>query len=198
LEQEKVEMELNALKMQVNPHFLFNSLNSIYSLALVQSAQTPDAVLKLSGLLRFILYEAEGERISLDKELELIRDFISLQQLRIPKGKADIRVEIEGKTEGIFIAPLLLLPLMENAFKHGVKGETGASFVHFNLAIIQQKIMVTIRNNQGLVDEIAGAKYGGIGLENVRKRLELLYPNAHVLAINSTEKDFEIKLILGE
>lgn len=196
LEQEKTATELQALKMQVNPHFLFNSLNSIYSLTLLQPDRAPQAVLKLSGLLRFLLYEAQADRIPLGKEIALLQDYIDLQQLRIPSGKADIRLSVTGEVARVEIAPLLLLPLVENAFKHGVKGENRQSFVHI-LIEVDGHIRATIRNNMGQIDEIVQDKQGGIGLANVRKRLELLYPHSHQLQVRSDAEIFEVILAVG-
>ena len=194
VEKEKLSIELNSLKTQVNPHFLFNSLNSIYSLALAKSEQTSEAVLELSNLLRYMLYEVAEERVELGKEVEMIENFIELQKLRAD-ASTRVSFEIIGNLEEKKIAPLLFFPLIENAFKHGVKGVSMAAFIEIKLNV-EEEIDFSIANNKGQVDDMEGGKYGGIGLENVKRRLALIYPKSHEFEIRETEEIFEIKLKL--
>lgn len=194
VEKEKLSIELNSLKTQVNPHFLFNSLNSIYSLALAKSEQTSETVLELSNLLRYMLYEVSEEKVDLGKEVEMIENFIELQKLRADDS-TQITFDIKGNLEGKKVAPLLFFPLIENAFKHGVKGVSDSAFVRMNLNI-ENGIEFNIVNNKGEVDDMEQGKYGGIGLENVRRRLELIYPKSYEFDIMETEEIFEVKLKL--
>ncbi len=194
VEKEKLTIELNSLKTQVNPHFLFNSLNSIYSQALAKSDQTADTVLELSNLLRYMLYEVGEDLVDLSKELEMMENYIELQKLRLEKG-TDVVFNISGDIEGRRIAPLLYFPLVENAFKHGAKGDSENAFVHIQINLDDQ-IDFTIRNNKGQVDDMEDGRYGGIGLENVKRRLALIYPEKHELEINENESEFEVKLVL--
>ncbi len=194
VEKEKLSIELNSLKTQVNPHFLFNSLNSIYSLALAKSEQTADTVLELSNLLRYMLYEVSEEKVDLGKEVEMIENYIELQKLRADDS-TQVNFEIKGDLKEKKIAPLLLFPLIENAFKHGVKGVSDAAFIQLKLNV-EEGIAFQIMNNKGKVDDMENGKYGGIGLENVRRRLELIYPNSHSFDIVDGVDVFEVKLSL--
>lgn len=194
VEKEKLSIELDSLKTQVNPHFLFNSLNSIYSLALNKSGQTAETVLELSNLLRYMLYEVAEEKVDLGKEVEMMENYIELQKLRADDSTR-VNFEIKGRLEGRKIAPLLLFPLIENAFKHGVKGVSDSAYIHIQLNL-EKGIEFRIVNNKGKVDDMEQGKYGGIGLENVRRRLELIYPKSHELDITESEHFFEVKLKL--
>ena len=194
VEKEKLSIELNSLKAQVNPHFLFNSLNSIYSLALAKSNQTAETVLELSNLLRYMLYEVSEEKVDLDKEVEMIENYIELQKLRADDS-TQVSFEIKGDLKDKKIAPLLLFPLIENAFKHGVKGVSDSAFIEMKLEL-EEDIRFGIRNNKGQVDDIEKGKYGGIGLENVKRRLELIYPKSHQFSIIEKADSFEVKLKL--
>jgi len=194
VEKEKLSIELNSLKAQVNPHFLFNSLNSIYSQALVKSEQTAETVLELSNLLRYMLYEVGDDLVPLAKEVEMLENYIELQKLRVDDG-AHVNMTISGDIEGVQIAPLLVFPLVENAFKHGLKGASEEAFVQIDWAI-GAEIAVSIRNNLGSVDDMEKGKYGGIGLENVKRRLQLIYPGRHELKINQKDNEFHVNLLL--
>lgn len=194
VEKEKLSIELNSLKSQVNPHFLFNSLNSIYSLALSKSDQTAETVLELSNLLRYMLYEVGDDQVDLSKELEMLENYIELQKIRSDQS-TKVSFNISGDTSQFKIAPLLLFPLVENAFKHGVKGVSDAAYVDIKLNI-NQEIEFQIKNNKGQVDDMEQGKYGGIGLENVKRRLALIYSGKHSFEVNETDADFEVKLTI--
>ncbi|WP_420387673.1 sensor histidine kinase [Roseivirga sp.] len=194
VEKEKLSIELNSLKSQVNPHFLFNSLNSIYSLALSRSEQTADTVLELSNLLRYMLYEVSEEKVELAKEVEMLENYIELQKLRADDS-TQVTFEVKGALDEVKIAPLLFFPLIENAFKHGVKGVSDSGFIKISLEV-DRHISFSISNNKGIIDDMEQGKYGGIGLENVRRRLELIYPAKHELDIHDSEQIFEVKLTL--
>ncbi len=173
-----VETELQALRDQVNPHFLFNSLHSIYALALEGNPRTADLVLRLADILRFLLYENKGEKISLSKELECIEAFIALQRERLPDS-AQVKFVKEVDAINSQIAPLLLVPLVENAFKHGVIGS--ATDIRMDLKLIDGKLNFEVRNCLG---NLTGNEIpGGIGLQNLKRRLILQYPNRHRLEL---------------
>lgn len=194
VEKEKLSIELNSLKTQVNPHFLFNSLNSIYSQALAKSDQTAETVLELSNLLRYMLYEVGEDQVELTKELEMMENYIELQKLRLEKD-ANVRFNISRDVASQKIAPLLFFPLVENAFKHGAKGDSSNTFVHIDLRI-DEDLHFSIKNNKGKVDDMEEGRYGGIGLDNVKRRLALIYPNQYDLDIRDGETEFEVKLTL--
>lgn len=194
VEKEKLSIELNSLKSQVNPHFLFNSLNSIYSLALSKSDQTAETVLELSNLLRYMLYEVGDDKVELSKEVEMLENYIELQKLRADQS-TNITFSISGDPRHMKIAPLLFFPLVENSFKHGVKGVSDAAYVDMQLDL-SEGIEFKIKNNKGQVDDMEQGKYGGIGLENVKRRLALIYPEKHDFQVSETETDFEVKLTI--
>ncbi len=191
---EQLSTELGSLRAQLNPHFLFNSLNSIYSMALAQSEQTAQTVLRLSDLLRYTLYELKEEHVPLTKEIEMMRSYLELQGLRTD-ASTEVKFEVDGDIDQQTIAPLLLFPLVENAYKHGVKGVSEDGYIHIYLEA-RDGIDFTISNSKGTVDEVEAFKSGGIGLQNVRRRLELLYPDRHELVIDDSDTAFTVKLSL--
>jgi two-component system, LytTR family, sensor kinase len=182
LEREKLDAELAALKSQVNPHFLFNSLNNLYSLALDEDKRTPGIILRLSEMMRYLLYESNVPVVPLEKEVEHVQNFVEMQRLRVG-GKAEITFKVEGATDGLEVAPLLFLPLVENGFKHGVKGETEGAFILIRLEISPDLLVFKVENNKGTVDEVEKNGPRGVGLQNLRRRLELIYPGRHELDV---------------
>jgi sensor histidine kinase YesM len=197
LEKQKAEAELNALKSQVNPHFLFNSLNSIYALTLRHSPETTDVILKLSDFLRYIIYETSAQRVLLQNEINAMQRYIDLQHLRTG-NRADITLKVEGVPGQKTIAPLLFLPLIENGFKHGITGDTGPVFLHILLTISETEIVFNIENNKGSPDETVNEKRNGFGLQNLKKRLEAEYPGQSVLQLDEDEKIFKVKLSITD
>ena len=195
INQKKVESELKALKSQINPHFLFNSLNNIYSLSMGESGKAPAAILKLSGLMRYMLYESNEEKVPLKKEIDFLENYIDLQRLRSDR-RSKIEYSRDGSHGGLMIAPLLFLPLVENSFKHGIKGDPSGGYVKINMEIVENDLELLIENNKGKVDEIDNLENSGIGLANVKRRLELLYPKKSLLEIHDTGNDFKVKLKL--
>ncbi|MBI9036824.1 MAG: histidine kinase [Bacteroidales bacterium] len=196
LQKEKINTELKALKAQINPHFLFNSLNNIYSLSLKQSTLTPEIILKLSSIMRYMLYETTEQFVLLNKELNIISDYVELQRIR-SDGKAKIELLIKGDASDYKIAPLLFIPFIENAFKHGIKASLGESFVKINIEISEDKISFLSENNKGEIDETEAGDYKGIGLENVKKRLELIYKDNYSLDVYDKYENFIVKLDLN-
>jgi len=197
LQKEKTEFELKALKGQINPHFLFNSLNGIYSLALSRSEKTPEIVLMLSDIMRYIIYEASANFVDLKKEVKCLQDYIALQKLR-SDDRASITVEISGDLKNKKIAPIIFFPLVENSFKHGIKGVTGKSFVTLQFTVGENNIAFIIENNKGITDNVENNAYKGIGLENVRQRLQMIYPNKHQFKITDTAETFKVEIAINQ
>ena len=193
LEKEKAEAELRALKAQVDPHFLFNTLNNLYSFALEGSAKVPEAILKLAGCMRYMLYDCNGQSVELEKELEYIKNYIELQRMRLGKDQ-EIKLEIEGPSAGVEAPPLLFIPFVENAFKHGLKGDGQPAYAHIRFRIGESGIFFNIENDTAPPDKHLPRKGKGIGLENVKKRLQMLYPDRHDLIIYHDEKAFSATL----
>lgn len=188
LVQEKLRSEVLHLKSQVNPHFLFNTLNSIYSLSRAQSALAPDAIMRLSKILRYMLYETGHKTITLEDELKIIEDYIELQQLRFGK-RLTIEIEKKISSPNTGIAPLLLLPLVENAFKHG--GNEGG-LIRISVVLADHVLFFSIANPVGQPAYKANEEEG-IGLANIRRQLELLYRNFS-LDTAATENIFNVTL----
>ena len=193
VEKEKIQSELQFLKTQLNPHFLFNSLNTIYSLSVKQSPDTSEAVINLSELMRYMLYEADRKLVPLGKELEYIKSYVALQRLRLSDGE-DVFLKISGEERGKFVPPLLFISFIENAFKYGTD-YNGKTFVKINLSVDQESIHLQVINTIGTFK--AKTKSSGVGLENVKNRLNYLYPHSHVLLINNDGKTYEVNLTLN-
>lgn len=184
------EQELNYLKMQIHPHFLFNTLNTMYGFALKKAEQTPDMILKLSNLLDYLLYQAEKPLVLLSEEIAHIQDYIELEKMRF-NDRLNVHMEQTVTSDEITIAPMLLLPFIENSFKHG-SIKNGVLEIVIQLTASSNQIHFRIENSNS---ENASSKQG-IGLENIKKRLELLYPNRYQLQISNTPDSFEVDLQL--
>ena len=195
IEKEKTLAELKALKSQVNPHFLFNSLNSIYSLARKNPTQVPEKIIQLSDLMRHIIYDSDVDFIPLSKEVEMVRNYIELQNLRTSENEK-IRFELIGEIEGKKVAPLIFLPFVENSFKHGLKSGAENAFVKIKLEVSGNNLNFEIENSKGQPIEPENSKYNGIGIENVKKRLDLIYPGTYSLEIADSEKTYKVMLHL--
>jgi len=189
LKVEKLNAELKFLKSQINPHFLFNCLNTIYSLAHKQSAQTEHAILKLSTIMRYMIYESNEARVLLSHELKYLHDYIEIQRLRLPKD-IEINYNLSGNADGVQIEPMLLVPFVENAFKHGIS-YTEDSFIDIDIATTEDMIRLTVKNSH-FKERVA--ERGGIGLDNVLKRLALLYEHEHEIDMTETENQFIVDL----
>ena len=188
MEKQKLISELSFLKSQVNPHFLFNSLNGIYALAIKKSDKTPDAVLQLSELMRHMLYESEKEEVTLEKEVAYLQNYIQLQRLRMP-SEAQINFDVEGDIGERMIAPMLFIPFVENGFKHGA-GE-GA---RIQIKLIVKDSVLTFDMINSISDATSKDASSGIGLANVRKRLQLLYGSNHYLDYKESNGNFVVHL----
>jgi sensor histidine kinase YesM len=192
LQSAKLQAELDGLKNQINPHFLFNALNNIYALALDNEKQTPTAILKLSEVLRYILYESNTPEVLLTKEVKYIQDYIELQKMRL-ESYSTVDFIIENNIKSIKIAPLLLISFVENSFKHGVKNDKNAPIFKINLTVDSGLIIFKIKNKKEISNEL-DENTKGIGLENVKRRLALIYPNRHSLTIDNQSDSFEVIL----
>lgn len=192
LEKEKLNSELAFLKNQISPHFFFNTLNNIYSLISINAEDSQRAVLKLSKLMRYLLYESEHGNTSLSSEINFMNNYIDLMKLRV-SDKINLSISFPEKYEEISIPPLLFIPFIENAFKHGISYRE-KSFIDISMLSVKDSITFRCVNSLITTREEVDSKNSGIGLENVKKRLNLLFPDKHELKINKSEKTFEVLL----
>lgn len=192
LEKQSLTAELAFLKSQINPHFLFNSLNNIYSLAYQKSDATPNAILKLSEIMRYMLYESNDTKVDLEKEITYLKSFIELQKLRF-KGDAQVVLEVEGQIEKLKIVPLLLISFVENAFKHGLATDK-QNPIYINISVFEDNMLFTIKNKKNLQNK---DQTGGIGMANVVRRLDLTYPEKYKLSVENREHDYFSELYLN-
>lgn len=191
---EKLQAEVNYLRSQVNPHFLFNALNNLYALTLRKSDEAPGIVLKLSELMEYMLYESDDPFVPLEKEIKYLGNYLELEKIR-QGNQAAIRLTVTGDVDKCVIPPFLILPLVENAFKHGVSRAVRNAYLHIDIRV-EGRIVVVIENNK--LDLRNEDRSGGIGLVNVRKRLELLYPGRHVLVIANEDELYRVRLELED
>lgn len=192
LEQQKTSAELQALKAQLNPHFLFNSLNNIYSLALYEDQKTPEALLQLSQCLRYVLYDCKTSQIELQKELTFLQYFMDLQALRSTTD-LEAKLTIEGTVANQVISPLLFLPLLENAYKHAQANQEDTYFIQVDCHVLDDKVTFEIQNS--IPEEMpVSQEASGVGIENLQKRLALLYPKNYVLQLDQTRTTFKVLL----
>ena len=192
-ERDKVylQTELNFLKTQINPHFFFNTLNNLYSLALNRSEQTPGVILKLSHLMSYMLYESNEARVSLEKEVNYLQDYVDLEKLRFGQ-RLTIHFEIEGNMEGVLIPPMILILFVENCFKHGLKDNIDQVRVDIELKIQSGYLFFSIKNPVSAY--IASTGVSGIGLKNVRRRLDLLFQTNYALIITDDKQEYAVSL----
>jgi sensor histidine kinase YesM len=183
------EMELQLLKSQLNPHFYFNTLNNLYGLAMIAPKKAPDAILKLSDIMEYVIYDCRHDKVPLGKELKFLQSYIELERLRY-EDNARISLTIDGKTNGQSISPMLLIQFVENGFKHGMELQKGNSYLRIHIAQDNGRLKYESINS------INGQSFkeGGVGLTNLRKRLEILYPGKHSLEVFSNEQVFRVVL----
>jgi len=188
---EKAEAELNFLKSQINPHFVFNSLNAVYFLIHKENTEARTALHKFSDMLRYQLYEMNGEKIPIEKEIRYLKDYMDLQQLRKDEQYA-VQFTCAADVRGFSVEPLLLVPFVENAFKHISHYSNKTNFVKVDMSRVNGEFVFSVSNSK---EEQPGTElHGGIGLNNVKRRLELLYPGKHELTIDEKENDFSVQL----
>lgn len=191
---EKAEAELNFLKSQINPHFLFNSLNSVYFLIDKNNSEARDALHKFSAMLRYQLYEMNGKTIFLEKEIGYLKDYIDLQKLR-KEDNFSVELNCPQNLSEISIEPLLLIPFVENAFKHISHHKTEPNYIKMDIAFKNNVLHFNILNTKDSFEKNTDT-YAGIGLANVKRRLELLYPDRHELKISNGIDIFSVELEL--
>ncbi|MEO5685659.1 MAG: histidine kinase [Chitinophagaceae bacterium] len=191
-QQEKIIAELQLLKAQVHPHFLFNTLNNIYSFSLEGSPKTPDLILKLSSLLSYMLYDCKAEEVRLEKEVEIMKNYIDLEKERYG-DKIEISWNVEGDIRDNFISPLLMLPFLENAFKHGASEQIEKPWMGVDISAANNILKFKITNSK---NEYIPQSHHGIGIGNVKKRLELLHPGKYELKINDEGDFFAVSLMV--
>ena len=193
---EQLTNELQFLKSQLNPHFLFNCINNIYSTAVENSDQeVAKQISDLTQVLRYALYESNQSKVPLDHEIQFLKGYIDLNLLKFEEGELDFSFEVIGETESINVAPLILVPLVENAFKHGTPSDLN-SYIYIKLSVEDHSLLLEARNSYSLGEKTRNPKEGGVGLVNLHRRLELLYPKAYSLKFNQENGDFNVKLQL--
>jgi two-component system, LytTR family, sensor histidine kinase LytS len=194
-EKEQKENELRHLKAQLNPHFLFNTLNNLYGLSVAESRRLPGLMLQLSDLLRYSLYDTNQPYVALQKEADYIANYVDLEKIRL-NDNTDIRLDIQGDLTEQYIAPLLLIVLIENSFKHLSAARGQRAFVHILLAIKDKRLQLNVKNSVDPSFERprTSQRAGGLGLDNVRQRLDLIYRHQYTLTTHKGPEDFEANL----
>ena len=196
MDKQNMQSELKFLRSQVNPHFLFNTLNSLYALTLKKSDQAPEIVIKLSEMMRYMLYECNEAYVPLYKEINYLKNYVELERLR-HGSHIDIQLIVHGEVNQQRIAPLLFIPFIENSFKHGISKKIDDGFVHTKLEISSDRIELSVENSKAPSMPNPERKIsGGIGLANVRRRLNLIYPDRHQLKVTDAPHKFNIHLTL--
>lgn len=188
---EAVNAEMQLLQAQVHPHFLFNTLNNIYSFALNKSPEAGNLVLKLKNTIRYMVYECDTALVPLQKEIKMLKDYLELEKVRYG-DRLEIEVGLDGKFENKIIPPLLMIPFLENSFKHGTSRMLRDPWIKLFIQADEDILHFTLTNSKP-ADEIINEK-GGIGLNNVKKRLQLLYPSNHLLTIEATTNTFTVNM----
>jgi len=194
LEKEMLNSKLAFLKNQISPHFFFNTLNNIYSLTDINTKDAQRAILQLSKLMRYMLYESEQGDTLLSKEFDFMQNYIELMKLRLT-NKVDLQIDFPKKFIDFNIPPLLFIPFIENAFKHGISNRE-PSFIHVSVTITEEGIYFSCNNSMGALNENIMNENSGIGLDNVKKRLELLFPGKYTLDINNQEGSYSVALYI--
>jgi LytS/YehU family sensor histidine kinase len=194
LDKQQKENELRHLKAQLNPHFLFNTLNNLYGLSVTESKKLPDLMLKLSELLRYSLYDTNQTYVALQKELDYISNYVDLEKIRL-SDKTDIQYQISGDYTELYIAPLLLIIFVENSFKHFSAAKGQPAFVYIQISVNGSQMRLNVKNS---VDPeyvpVKNKSKGGLGLNNVKQRLDLIYPQQYRLTTSKENDHFEINL----
>lgn len=193
LEKQQRITELALLRSQINPHFLFNTLNNINSFSSHDPEKTSYAIIKLSDIMRYMLYEANGEKVLLDKEIDYISNFIDLQKLRY-KERDFVQFKIKGETANLFIPPMIFLPFIENAFKHGTISVSNA--IEISLDIRENTIIFSCKNQIRELNETEKQQVGGLGMKNIRRRLDLLFPSRYHLNISKDKNVYIVELTI--
>jgi sensor histidine kinase YesM len=193
LEKDKISTELDFLKTQVNPHFLFNILNTLYIQTRLDPKNSAEMILKLSDLLRYQLYECSDDKVLLKSEIEYLQNYVDLQKMRITN--VDIKFEQNGNFSGLMIHPFIFIPLIENAFKHGIKNKGDKNFIHIFVNIVEKYVIFAVKNSKyETIVKQSEMKNSGLGLINLKRRLDLLYKNKYELNIDNGDNYFNVEL----
>lgn len=193
LENRQLTSELRFLKAQVNPHFLFNTLNNLYYLAVNKSDQTPEVIAKLSGMMRYMIHESNAEKVPLSKEVEYMENYLNLERLRLNED-VPITFEVEGEVAGARITPLILITFLENAFKHGIGNNGGNSWITVSLKVNAGTLNYRVSNSVLQHSEKTVRDASGLGLANVRRRLDLSYPGQYELEVKEDAERYQVHL----
>ena len=191
---DKITTELNYLRAQINPHFLFNTLNNIYGLALKKSDRTPEAVMRLSEMMEYMLYESDELKVPLEKEINNVINYIEIEKLR-QGNNAQINIAVSGESNGKLIGPMLLLPLLENGIKHGINSASSGAYLKAELQLSEHEIKFRVENSK--LGALEPADREGVGIINLKKRLELLYPNNHYLLLKDDRQKYLAQLTIN-
>lgn len=193
LENKRLDAEMNFLKSQINPHFLFNAMNNVYSLAIQESKQVPDKILKLSEMLRYVLYHTDNSHVQLHQEISYVRNFIDFQLLKDDRYSKAVSLELSIENDRVSIAPMILIPFIENAFKHGLIDEENPLTI--KLISDDEKLEFHVSNSLD-TEHYVKDKTGGIGVKNVKRRLELIYGDKHKLKVDKADNRYNIHLVI--
>ncbi len=193
---ELIQLQLASLRSQINPHFLFNSLNVIYALAIQKKENIKDAIVQLSDILRYVIYDSNAERVTLKEEVTFLKNYIDFQKFRV-QGFDNISLKTIIEDEDFKIYPMLLLPLVENSFKHGIKGNLEDTFINIELKQQGDAFYFKIENNSLKENDNISNEKSGVGLENIQKNLEIVYPKNHAFIINKTSNIFTVQLTIN-
>jgi LytS/YehU family sensor histidine kinase len=193
VELEKLGTEIKYLRAQINPHFLFNTLNNLYGLSLERSEKTPEIILKLSQIMDYMLYESNDLKVYLKKDINNIENYIDIERIR-QGNNAGILFEVKGEISNQVIVPLILLPLVENAFKHGVNTIIKGAYMHVSIEVNGADLSIDVKNNFKKSGDEESRE--GIGLSNLQQRLDLFYPDAHTMEVEATNDDYHVNLKL--
>ena len=191
LQKMQLQSELKFLKTQINPHFLFNSLNNLYALTLIKSDLAPQVVLRLSDILRYVLYETSEGKVDLQKELQHLNDFVALEQMRVG-DRIKVEIDLEEPAKDYLIEPMLFLTLIENAFKHGTQSSLDEGWVRIQGKSLVEGYCLLVENAKSI--EKQPSTHGGIGLDNLKKRLKYIYPDSHELTVVNDESEYRVTL----
>lgn len=195
IENERLTAELNFLKAQVNPHFLFNTLNNLYYLAYSQSPNTPEVIAKLSQMMRYMIYDSNYARVPLEKEIEYMENYISLERLRL-NNTIPITFNVSGDVSNHSITPLIFITFLENAFKHGVSNNSSDAWVKLEIILNGNECTYTVENSKRRSVKPEAEEKSGIGLQNVKRRLDLSYPDSHALFVDDAKDHYKVTLKL--
>ncbi|WP_111684175.1 sensor histidine kinase [Winogradskyella tangerina] len=196
LKNQQIETQLSALRAQINPHFLFNSLNVIYALALEQKEGITNAIVQLSDILRYVIYDSDNEQVSLKDEIKLLKNYIAFQDHRVNTPNTT-KLELEIENEDFKIYPMLLLPLLENSYKHGIDTSKTEQPITITMSQANSKFEFIITNKNLDTNNQLRDKHSGVGLENIKNNLNLVYPNNHQFEVSETSDQFKVRLSIN-